>query len=169
MFNKKSLPKMATTWKKDLQNILNDGIISPKLRYAIEEIIKALNVLDWDLAYQLTAVKSFITGIINPKAKAYAFQEDHDANKKILGNSVYCILDGIHHDIAFAIDELPSGVMVLKGDGKISEHKARGVHPIVRRIKYEHQMIEKSVKQREHENSLEEVAPARKLNWRKPA
>ncbi|MBE3143809.1 MAG: hypothetical protein IMZ61_07795, partial [Planctomycetes bacterium] len=95
-----------------------------------------------------TTVKSYITGTINPKDKANAFQEDREANEKIFGNSVYCTLDGIHHDIAFALDELPSGMMTMHGNGKVHEMKSKGTHPIVRRIKYEHCQIKKDAEKR---------------------
>jgi hypothetical protein len=160
---KPSLPTWAKKWKKDIQIILNKGIISPRLRYAIEEILKALNANNWELAYQLTAVKSLITGVINPKDKVQAFQEDHEANEKILGNSVYSILDHIHHDIAFGLDEMPSGSKTLHANGKTSEFKAKGIHPIVRRIQYEHRMIVKDVEKQDEERKWTPMTQARKV------
>jgi hypothetical protein len=177
MFNKNSLPKASQKWIRDLTKIATKGVISPRLFEAITEITVALKAQNWELAYQLTAVKSYICGVINPKDKKNAFQEDQDANKKMFKASVYVILDCMHHDIAFAMDELPSGTMVLSGNGQVQKMKSKGIHPIVRRIQYEHRAIQKkaegSRKERELAMSLgctiEELRTNsyRKINWRK--
>lgn len=148
MFNKSSLPKQSLKWIKDLKKILDKAIISPRLKVAVSETIKALEEKDWDLAYQITAVKSYICGVVNPKDKTHAFQEDHAANEKALTASVYMILDIMHHDIAFALDEMPSGMMALSRSGvrSMSWTMAKGTHPIVRRIKWEHKAIQKMAK-----------------------
>lgn len=125
-----------------LENILDKGIISPTLRKAIEAITEALDKKNLNLAYQLSVCKSYISGVLNPKNKINAFQEDSDTNKKLFKRDVYCILNGIHHDIAFAINALPSGMMIV-GGGTVKEMESKGTHPIIKRIKFEHNTIHK--------------------------
>jgi hypothetical protein len=167
MFNMKSLPKASQKWIRDLTKIATKGVISPRLFEAITEITVALKARNWELAYQLTAVKSYICGVVNPKDKKNAFQEDHDANEKMFKASVYMILDFMHHDIAFAMDELPSGAMVMSGNGRVQEMKSKGIHPIVRRMKYEHRVIQKEAEKARKEREFLISNPNRKINWRK--
>ena len=129
--------------KPMLNKILKKAVISPMLRKAIEAIIKALTDKNFVLAYKLSACKSYIISEINPKDKIYAFQEDDDKNEKIFTRPVYSILDGIHHDIAFAIDAIPSGMMIV-GRGEVKEMKIKsGLHPVLKRIKFENNAIYK--------------------------
>ena len=133
-------------WKPDLMKILKKGIISPRLREAVEVMVQALKDKDLNLAYQLSACKSHITGVMDPNNKAYAFQEDHDSNKKALTASVYEILDFFHHYMA--IDAMPSGMVMLSSNGHMSEMKPKGTHTIVRRIQYEHRQCYKRATER---------------------
>ena len=129
-----------------LKKILAKAHISPMLHQAIEDTIQALQTDNLDLAYQLTVVKSFITGRLEPHNKEHAFQEDHAYNKKQLKESVYALLDGIHHDIAWKLDAMPSGMMIMSVGPKgpaIQEMKPTGTHPIVKRIKLEQNRIHK--------------------------
>jgi hypothetical protein len=126
--------------KADLTKALKKGTVSPTLRNAITATVEALDKDDLNLAYHLTACKSFIVGEINPKDKVHAFQEDGAANEKAIGNSLYCILDGIHFQIAMAVDQMPSGMMVLSACGS-TEMTHRGTHPIVKRIIAEQRAI----------------------------
>lgn len=134
-----------------LKKILNKAYISPMLNTAIEDTILALEAKDLNLAYLLTACKSHIMGQLEPKNKQYAFQENQDYNKTELKNSVYSLLDTIHHDIARKIYEVPSGMVavgvyrgrmivegVFKGNIRTREMKLSGNHPVVKRIKFEH-------------------------------
>ena len=129
--------------KPMLNRILKKAVISPMLRKAVEAIIKALTDKDFVLAYKLSACKSYITGEIDLKDKVNAFQEDNDKNEKIFTRPVYSILDGIHHDIAAAIDAIPSGMMIV-GRGEVKEMKIEsGLHPVLKRIKFENGAIHK--------------------------
>lgn len=134
---------------KKLQSILKKAVISPMLKTAIENTIEAIKSKDLNLACQLTAVKSFITGLISSKDKSHAFQEDQWKNEKILGDSVYSILDGLHHDLAFRNGSVPSGMMMfgVTKDGKkvCNEFKAQGMHPIIKRMKMEKNNIQKQI------------------------
>ena len=134
------------TFIRDLNKALkHQDLMSFMLREAIIATKQALIDGDLSLAYQLSAVKSFITGVLNPKDKRHAFQEDNDANEKILGNSLYCILDGIHFRLAMTIGEMPSGMMVVSafqsGALATEEMKRKGDHPIIKRMDYEHNAI----------------------------
>lgn len=134
-----------------LNKILNVAIISDTLKEAIKETIKALENNDTDLAYQITACKSLISGTMkSPDTKAPifndgAFKEDGDYNIEHLNHSVYSLLDDIHHELAFSIRKLPSGMMGISNQG-ISSMKHTGDHPIIQRIKFEIEEIQKSVR-----------------------
>lgn len=82
-------------------------------------------------------------GELNYKPKTHAFREDREANKKIFkGQDIYSLLDYIHYDIAYGIDAMPSGMMVLSAHGSQSM-KSEGTHPIIKRIKLEQNYIRK--------------------------
>jgi hypothetical protein len=134
--------KNINSWCVTLRKILKKGELSPLLRTAVENALEAIQAKDYKLACQLTAVKSFICGEINPKDKKNLFQENQKSNESNLGDSVYCILDGVHHNIAFALDDIPSGMMVFgttsKGHFVVQEFKRKGKHPIIKRMEYEH-------------------------------
>lgn len=130
------------TLMTDLTKILKIGTMSPMLREAVSETLKAVKAGDLDLAYQITVCKSHICGKLDHQPRKYAFREDHVANEKALGNSIYCILDGIHFQLAMRLDQMPSGMMVLSGTprgmGIVKEEmKSSGTHPIVKRIIFE--------------------------------
>ena len=129
-------------YKPILNKILERGVISPTLRKAIEAIIKALDENNLNLAYQLSVCKSYVAGRIDPEDKVHAFREDSKKNEKLFKRNVYCILDDIHHDIALAIHALPSGMMIV-GRGKVQEMKSKGTHPIIKRIKFENDALNK--------------------------
>jgi hypothetical protein len=129
-----------------LKRILNKAHTSPMLDMAIADTIRALEAKDLSLACELTACKSFIIGSLEPKNKQYAFQEDNKYNKTQLKNSVYSLLDDIHHDIAWKLGEMPSGmVMVSSGPKSMvwNERKPKGTHPVVKRIKFEKKQLTK--------------------------
>jgi hypothetical protein len=136
------------TWTKNLVKARNKGKINPCLDKALEAIIKALMKQDWDLACQLTAVKSHISDVIDPKS-GYSFQENHRANEKTLGTSLYSMLDGMHHTLAFSLDEIPSGMMVM-GTTRvplskrtrifIKDFRSKNInHPVIKQIRLEQQ------------------------------
>jgi hypothetical protein len=136
------------TWIKDLVKARNRGKINPWLDKALEAIIKALVEQDWDLACQLTAVKSHISGVLDPKS-GYSFQENHRANEKILGTSLYCMLDGMHFSLSMVLDEMPSGMMVMgttrvplskRTRTFVKDFRSKNIdHPVIKQIQLEHQ------------------------------
>lgn len=125
---------------KEINRILDKGTMSPMLQQALVAIAGALTKGDIDLAYQLSACKSFISGILNPKDKMHAFQEDDKTNEKTLGNGIYSILDGIHFQLAMEADRIPSGMLIMSAGDSI-EMKRQGTHPIIKRMTREHNAI----------------------------
>ena len=126
-----------------LQKIMDKAHISPWLHQAVMSTIKALKKKDLTLAYQITACKSLIIDCLEPNDKDHAFQEDQNYNQtQFKGQNIYSLLDGIHHDIAWQLNAMPSGMMavgVFKGKViRIKEMKPTGTHPVVKRIKFEH-------------------------------
>jgi len=149
---------------KELKKWLAKGRMSPMLRQAIEDTMGALKKGDLQLAYQLTACKSFIVGTMRDSAKTRRFREGrlqdgrHNffresdrLNTKALGNSLYSLLDGMHHNLAFAIEALPSGMVVLSRNpqGGITQHHMAhtGTHPVIACMKMEQQEIEEQSRQ----------------------
>lgn len=129
-----------------LKKILAKARISPLLHKAVEDTIQAIQDKNLALACELTACKSFIIGSLEPKNKQYAFQEDNAYNKTQLKDSVYGLLDNIHHDIACKLGEMPSGmVLVSQGPNGVicNERKPKGTHPVVKRIKFEQNQLKK--------------------------
>ena len=130
---------------KQLDVWLTKGYMSPMLRRAINDTRNALDAGDLNLAYQLTACKSFIVGTLRARANTRKggvgshrqyFRESNRLNTKVLGNDLYSLLDGMHHNLAWAIEALPSGMVVLsrgpKGKGIVMEHMAHtGTHPVI--------------------------------------
>lgn len=142
-------------WKPDMKKILKKGIISPRLHEAVTAILQALEDKDLDLAYQLSACKSLICAadlFLDSNAyKKNAFWENREHNDKVLTASVYVILDTFHHDVAWELDKLPSGRMTVSQKGKnlvYSEMKPKGMHTIVRRIRFEKNQIRKEAERR---------------------
>lgn len=132
---------MRNTTMTTLTKILKKGTMNQNLRDAVTATVEALDQKNIKLAYQLTACKSFICGVLNPKDKKHAFQEDSAANEKALGQDLYCILDGIHFDLAMRVNQMPSGMMSMSAGGRVTEMKHEGTHPIVQRMLDEHKAL----------------------------
>lgn len=129
--------------KSTLNKILQKGVMNPTLREAVTATIEALSKENYALAYQITACKSHIIGVIDSENKKDTFQEDEAANEKIFESNLYSILDGIHHEIAHRIHKIPSGMVVFSANGSM-EMQHKGTHPIVKRIIAEHEYIHDS-------------------------
>lgn len=137
-------PKLDPKWEpsiRKMNEILEKGRMSPKLRAAINSIITALRNNDIELAYELSAVKSYISGVIDPKDKEHHFQEDYEYNRKVFGEDIYVFLDGLHHDLAWEVDKLPSGTMIMTAERKIEKGRSKRKHPIVAMMEEEHRKI----------------------------
>ncbi len=134
---------------KELDNILAKAKMSPKLREAIQAIKEAMEKGDRELVANLSAVKSFITPTINPKAKNDAFQEDEAYNEKKFDDSLYSYLDGLHFKYALATGTIPSGVIEYSLDGFKSRDTPKSKHPILKLMNEEDEAIKKEI-EREH-------------------
>ena len=125
------------TWLKDLEKARDHGRTSPWLLKALTAIIEALATKDLNLACQLTAVKSHICG--DMAIERYAFREDSEYNEKALGHSLYVMLDIIHHDIAWKLDTIPSGMVIVRREG-IQDFQLKKIrHPVLNQIRKEHE------------------------------
>jgi len=125
-----------------LDKILEKAKITVALKRAILELKDALTNDDLDLAYEVSAVKSYIAGM-DADSKNH-FREDVDYNRTALGGEdVYCLLDDMHHTFAFANHKLPSGMMVISLDGWKSKSLPKRESPTLKLITEEHTRIVK--------------------------
>lgn len=150
-FNKATAIKSITVW-------LAKGRMSSMLRRALEDTKTAIKAGDLNLAYQLTACKSFIVGTLRtaPSSRRYRegrhnyFRESSRLNTKALGNDLYQLLDGLHHDLAFALQEIPSGMMIYSStglnSGVVQQMQRKGTHPVIEAMNQEHAEIEEFCK-----------------------
>jgi hypothetical protein len=127
-------------YKIDLLNLLAGNTLSPKLRECITEILKAIDQHDLNLAYELSAVKSFIATKAQPTEK-YHFTETNEIGPK----SAYWILDNLHHNLAFTIGKIPSGAMIISSQGIQQKQKAKITHPLIELMNQEYVAIQKEV------------------------
>ncbi len=134
-----------------LDDILKRGRISKKLREAVSETARAVRTGDFDLAYQISACKSLVVGELKKeKGRDDAFREDGEANERVLGGSVYGLLDGVHFNLSMKVGKLGSGTTVFCGGPQgisIQQMEHEGNHPVVRRIKLENRRIAREVRE----------------------
>ena len=124
-----------------LNRIHRVGEMSKPLDDAICATIKALQDGDIELAYELSAVKSLICGC-GVDATEHHFFEDTDKNRELLdGKSVYALLDGVHHELAYQAKKMPSGVSVISLGGIKNKEDSTIDHPVLERMRLEHKHI----------------------------
>jgi len=128
-----------------LRDVRKRAKISPDLKCAIDETIQALEAGNKELAADLTAVKSFITGSMVSNPMENHFREDSDTNEKVLGNSVYGILGRIHRELALATQTLPSGMMILSAKGVEQRKLPERRTPTLKLIRQERSRIWRQV------------------------
>lgn len=135
-------------YEKALRRLLK-GKMSEMLRLAIKDAADAVKAGDLRLAYHLTACKSFVVGTLRKRKDerhAYAFRESRRLNTGILGASIFQLLDGIHHDLAYALDEFPSGMVIYRGGPRgwvVEQMSHKGDHPVIERMKAEEAEIKR--------------------------
>ena len=130
---------------EQLNEILEKGIISEPLKNAVKETILALEGGDSELAYELSAVKSLVAGE-GADPEVYHFRENIEQNRNTLGSSVYALLDFIHHDLAFGLGKIPSGMMILSANGMREKAGAEKRHPVITRIQEERAAIQRKAR-----------------------
>jgi len=101
----------------ELRRVEKRGKMSRCLKHAVGEIVQALRQGNIDFAADLSAVKSFISGEMGSDPERYHFREDSKHNERVLGQSVYGILDRLHHDLAMATKTLPMSMMIISPAG----------------------------------------------------
>jgi len=124
---------------KSLEQIKTSAKMSPQLRLAINEIIKAIESGNLELAYELSSVKSSIIGSL--ENGGHHFREDAEYNEKVLGEDIYRTLDSLNHDLAFEIDRIPAGMTIFTAEGVQSKERPRIKHPIIKMIERERKAI----------------------------
>lgn len=133
---------------KELDEILEKGKMNANLRFAVEEIKKALVEENFELAGNLAGVKSYVSGIM----EVHGFGEDNDYNKEALCDSIYRKLDGLAFELAMALDTQPYGSIVYSSDGSKEEREiSKEVHPIFKMIKDEDARIHEDVRKSQSE------------------
>jgi hypothetical protein len=154
MVHKLNIDYDSTTYVEDLKNLdilLAEAQMSPELKNAVLELKDALKRKDYNMAYELSAVKSYVTGKIDPNDKRNKFQEGDDYNTKKFGRSMYSYLDNLHHKIAFKLMKkdpsiVPAGAMVFSAGGiRQKGLPPKSTSPTLKRIEYEHNQIVKEV------------------------
>jgi hypothetical protein len=153
------------TYLNDIANldlILKNAKMTDALKNAIIELKDALKKKDYNMAYELSAVKSLIVSNLKFKEasimKKNAFREDSKSNEKILGDSLYGYLDGLHHKITFNLmrggkkDIVPSGMIVMSGSTTGLTIKEKGLSKlessILKRMNYEFEETKREAERR---------------------
>jgi len=132
--------KSAEYQISELEKIYRKAKISKDLKNAVAEAIKALKAGNIQLAADITSVKSYVSGY--PQVKGNHFVEDTEYNQKIFGGeSVYGILDSIHHNLSFASGTIPSGAVILTATGTSQRKPSEYKSPTLKLIKREHDAI----------------------------
>jgi len=129
-----------------LQNLLKKKKMSPDLRRAIKATITALKKKDYELAYELSSVKSLIATKIEGRKlpRRYHFYEP-EAQAKRRGN-VYSVMDTIHHELAYKVQKYPSGMMVVSTGGIFQKGKPKVKHPIITMMNRERAAIRRRIR-----------------------
>ena len=115
--------------------------MSPALRRAIIAIKEAMINHDPELVADLSAVKSFITGVIDPTNKIQRFQEDAEYNKKALGTDLYTYLDGLHYKYSLMTDTIPAGMILVTATGIKQRNISKKKHPIIKLMEKERKLL----------------------------
>ena len=131
---------------KELNEILQKARMSPKLRRAIEDIKDAKERGDRESVTDLSAVKSLIVGVLDPKDKHHHFQEDDKFNEEVLGTTLYDYLDGLNYEYASATGTLPSGMMAFTDKGVRQRGGSTRKYPIIKLMEAERNAIYKNKK-----------------------
>lgn len=125
---------------RQLEEVLEKARMNSNLRDTVKETLSALRRGDLHLAYELSSVKSLVVGSLDAPAR-YHFRENADYNRGVLGRDVYGILDTIHHNIAFRVGQIPSGMAVVTLQGYKTKGKPVRSHPLVRTMERERAAI----------------------------
>ncbi len=121
-----------------LNKIINKGKMSSNLHEVVESLIDSIKKDNVTLVSELASVKSLISGKLKEKCRDYPFNEDSSYNEKVLGNSVYYLLDGINFEFSVKSDRLPSGMTVWSANTITQQsHTDISNHIVVKKINKE--------------------------------
>jgi len=144
--------KKATSQKEiksyivTLKEIEQKGKMSDDLKFAVVELRKSLEKGDYELASELSGVKSFVAG--ESSAKENHFKENTEYNEKVLGRNIYGLLDNINFNLAMHTGKLPSGMVVMTHEGMYRTGKPTAIHPTIKLMNEEHEAIYKKAEAR---------------------
>lgn len=138
----KRIAGVKQIYLEGLDNILEKARMSPMLKVAVKAIRDAVEAGNIELVADLSAVKSYITPVLNSNNKD-PFQEDNKYNKKKFGESLYSYLGDLHFDYALASGTLPSGMVIYAAEGVEERSKPKIEHPILKLMMEESKRYEK--------------------------
>lgn len=129
---------------RTLKKAIAKGRMTPHLKFALKEIVMALENEDWSRAGDVTAVKSYIIGGLKGQScpnQQHHFCEDEKHNKKLIGSDLYRYLDGLHFEIAMKTKTIPSGAMIISKQGIQQRKFKKSSSPTVVLMDKEHMQI----------------------------
>jgi hypothetical protein len=144
----------SKTYENDLSSlelILKNADMSSDLINAVIELRDALKRKNYRLAYEVSAVKSFI--VDGKPSTRNKFAENSKLNEKKIGDSLYGYLDALHYKISFNLMKkdptiIPSGMMIVTAGGIRQKGQIPATSPTLKRIRLEHEAIEKESEKR---------------------
>jgi len=136
---------------KELDAMLEKAKINANLRFAIEEIKKALTEGNFKLAANLSGVKSYVSGRLDDPG----FGEDNDYNNNLFGSSIYSQLDGLAFELSMGLDTIKPGTTIfLAGGGVMEAPKPDVIHPVIKMMQDDQAKIEEEVRKRHEAEAL---------------
>jgi hypothetical protein len=149
-FREKRTPKEIDKYIMDLKEIEQKGKMNDNLRFAIVEMRKALEKGDYELASELSGVKSYIVGEDKNLQRGYHFGEDMKHNEKVFGGkNIYGMLDNINFNLAMHTGKMPSGMVVISSAGAIQREKPKKIHPTIQLMNKEEAFIWKKARSKD--------------------
>jgi hypothetical protein len=129
-----------------LNKILARAKINKNLRDAVKELKNAIKSGNKIMAYELSAVKSFVSSGDLKKPSTYRFREDDNYNERALGSSVYRLLDSVHFHIAMETQKIPAGMMIFSAGGIRQKGMPTGKSKTLELIRKEHERAVRETK-----------------------
>lgn len=154
-------PRKITRW---LDKMYREAVVSPDLKRALREARDAMKAKDYQLAEEVTAVKSYVVGEIDPSDTRDHFQEDGEENRRLFGGeTVYDILDAMTHELSFYLmsqgrEVIPAGAVVI-GRTESGRIRAQGRNDpgVSDRLEPEGSSVTLRLMQAEHDVIVEEA------------
>lgn len=139
--------KTDLDYEKILSEILEKGKMNNYLKDAVKEIKTALIKKDYKLVADLSNVKSFIIGEIDPSIENHEhFQEDSKYNDKVLGLDIYTILDDLDFYYSMKTNQMPHGVVEYSTSGIRERKIPKSSNFIIKLMEQEEEEMENELK-----------------------